>query len=75
MEIEVGISSQNSPVNYHLYGIDAELAQYGISLLRLVLECLWVWAKWFPVDPETNKISLYKLTLEKLIKIGTQFFI
>ena len=24
----------------------------GNSFLTLLLECIWVWSKWFPVDPD-----------------------
>jgi len=34
---------------------------------------LWVWSKWFPVDPETVKLSAFRITLEKLHQIGVKF--
>lgn len=45
----------------------------GRSLLRLALECVWVWSKWFPIDPDTLQVSAYKLTVEKLLQKGVRF--
>lgn len=42
------------------------LAIYGNSLLTLALECIWVWSKWFPIDPDSMRLSAYKLTFERL---------
>jgi hypothetical protein len=47
---------------------DEDLGRIGNSFFRLVLECLWVWAKWFPIDPDTNRMSLYKIAVQRLIK-------
>ena len=47
-----------------------EEAQVGNSFLRLILECLRVWSKWFPIDPATLKMSNYKICYEKLIRMG-----
>lgn len=46
----------------------------GNSILRLALESIWVWSKWFPVDPDTMVISAYKLTFERLILKSKCFF-
>ena len=54
---------------------DDNLAKIGNSFFRLVLECLWVWAKWFPVDPEINLISLYKITVLRLIRQSKTIFL
>ena len=53
-----------------LIKLDEELAKTGNSFLRLILECIWVWSKWFPVDPDTSRVSVYRVTLEKLVRIG-----
>lgn len=45
----------------------------GNSFYRLNLENLWVWSKWFPIDPDTLKISAFKLSVERLIIEGVHF--
>lgn len=42
---------------------DEELGKIGNSFIHLILECLWVWSKWFPIDPELHLMSLYKITV------------
>ncbi|CAD8187767.1 unnamed protein product [Paramecium pentaurelia] len=52
---------------------DPYTAKLGNTLLHLVLECIWVWAKWFPMDPDCLKVSCYRITLEKLCILGVRF--
>lgn len=47
---------------------DKELENIGDQLFRLTLECIWVWSKWFPVDPDTVKLSAFRITVEKLFQ-------
>jgi hypothetical protein len=37
------------------------------------LECLFVWARWFPIDPENFKLSAFKITYEKLVYLKVKF--
>jgi hypothetical protein len=50
---------------------DQQHMKIGNTFFRLVLECLWVWSKWFPIDPDTQVMSLYKLAVQRLIHLGT----
>ena len=50
-----------------------ELETLGDQLLKLTLESLWVWSKWFPVDPDTVKLSAFRITIEKLYQQGVRF--
>lgn len=50
--------------------LDSHLATIGNSFFRLTLENLWVWSKWFPVDPERYTVSLYKMVVMRLIIRG-----
>lgn len=45
----------------------------GNTILRLALECVWVWAKWFPIDPDCLKVSCYRISLEKLALLNVHF--
>jgi hypothetical protein len=60
-------------VRLRFASIDEQTAKIGNSFFRLTLECLWVWSKWFPIDPDTQQVSQYRITFEKLIKLGVQF--
>ena len=52
---------------------DNELETIGNSFLRLVLESIFVWSKWFPVNPETKQISKFRITYEKCLVFKVKF--
>lgn len=70
---EKGNDSLERGRNY--FGDDCDIynQKIGNSLLRLSLECIWVWSKWFPIDPDSLKVSCYRITLEKLILLKVKF--
>jgi hypothetical protein len=46
--------------------IGEENEKLGNSLVRLAIECIWIWSKWFPIDFVQNKLSLFKIADAKL---------
>ena len=52
---------------------DENMGKLGNSYLRLALDCIWVWSKWFPIDPSTLQLSQYKISFEKLIQLDVHF--
>ena len=52
---------------------DENLKKIGISLYSLVLECIFVWSKWFPINPDTKSFSDYRLVYERLVIFNIQF--
>ena len=56
----------NQVIFVNLYYIDAEMSRIGNSFFRLTLENIWVWSKWFPIDPDTQTLSSYKICYLRL---------
>lgn len=52
---------------------DEESQQIGNNLVRLSIECIRVWSKWFPIEPLNNKLSLYKITECKIRLSGVKY--
>ena len=48
-----------------------EQQQYGNSIFRLCLECIFVWAVWFP-HYEDDKPTQYLISKQKLVQKGVQ---
>lgn len=45
----------------------------GNTFLRLTLELIYVWSRWFIVDPDNGKFSCYYVCCSKLRMIGVKF--
>ncbi|CAD8053218.1 unnamed protein product [Paramecium sonneborni] len=45
----------------------------GEQFVRVVLECIRVWSRWFPLDYQSYFLSSFKITYEKLVKLGIKF--
>ncbi|CAK85142.1 unnamed protein product (macronuclear) [Paramecium tetraurelia] len=43
-----------------------ELEYAGSIFFRYLLESIWVWSKWFPLDTVAGKLSLFKIAQERL---------
>jgi hypothetical protein len=59
--------SQKTPVfPQYIIILAPEMAKLGKSFVRLAMECIWVWSKWFPIDPDSLQMSAFKVSVEKL---------
>ncbi|CAD8061170.1 unnamed protein product [Paramecium sonneborni] len=45
----------------------------GEQFVRVVLECIRVWSRWFPLEYQSYYLSSFKITYEKLVKLGVKF--
>ncbi|CAD8043072.1 unnamed protein product [Paramecium primaurelia] len=45
----------------------------GEQFVRVVLECIRIWSRWFPLDYQSYYLSSFKITYEKLVKLGVKF--
>ena len=45
----------------------------GSSFMNLILESIFVWSRWFPIDPDTKQFTEYKIAYERLILLKVRF--
>ncbi|CAK75205.1 unnamed protein product (macronuclear) [Paramecium tetraurelia] len=50
-----------------------DLQVTGEQFFRVVLECIRVWSRWFPLDYQSYYLSSFKIVYEKLVKLGVKF--
>ncbi|CAD8065902.1 unnamed protein product [Paramecium primaurelia] len=50
-----------------------ELQAIGDQFLRVTLECIRIWGRWFPLDKIHHRLSLYRVAYERLYNLGIQF--
>ncbi|CAD8133157.1 unnamed protein product [Paramecium octaurelia] len=50
-----------------------DLQVTGEQFFRVVLECIRVWSRWFPLDYQSYYLSSFKIAYEKLVKLGVKF--
>ncbi|CAD8056168.1 unnamed protein product [Paramecium primaurelia] len=50
-----------------------ELQALGDQFFRVTLECIRIWGRWFPLDKQHHRLSLYRVAYERLYKIGVHF--
>ncbi|CAD8175332.1 unnamed protein product [Paramecium octaurelia] len=50
-----------------------ELQALGDQFFRVTLECIQIWGRWFPLDKQHHRLSLYRVAYERLYKIGVHF--
>ncbi|CAD8163354.1 unnamed protein product [Paramecium pentaurelia] len=50
-----------------------ELQALGDQFFRVTLECIRIWGRWFPLDKQHHRLSLYRVAYERLYKIGVNF--
>ncbi|CAD8159487.1 unnamed protein product [Paramecium pentaurelia] len=50
-----------------------ELQTIGDQFLRVTLECIRIWGRWFPLDNIHHRLSLYRVAYERLFNLGVQF--
>ncbi|CAD8079566.1 unnamed protein product [Paramecium sonneborni] len=50
-----------------------ELQALGDQFFRVTLECIRIWGRWFPLDKQHHRLSLYRVAYERLYKIGVRF--
>ncbi|CAD8078270.1 unnamed protein product [Paramecium sonneborni] len=50
-----------------------ELQTLGVQFLRVTLECIRIWGRWFPLDKIHHRLSLYRVAYERLYNLGVLF--